>query len=267
MRFPRAILLAALAALALPALAQAQATSNMENLPPEGGRRTRSSSSRRTCSLTDAEGEGFLAGLRRVSRTTCRRSTSGWAKAIAEVRRRIQQGPGTQTRRRRICSGGRSQSRRRTPQAQAAPTVPASSRRRCRRRRPRATSRSRTRSAPRFGTSLPRRFRWSSEDLRHVGADSGRRRLALGLPAPNAPAKHEGGISVFPANPRSLSSGAAPRAHQPPRSDFEVCAERPVVADSRGSRCSPKAGFGRIRLLPRRAAYGLSCELTQPAMS
>ena len=39
------------------------------------------------------------------------------------------------------------------------------------------------------------------------------------------------------------------------------------VADSRGSLCSPKAGFGRIRLLPRRAAYGLSCELTQPAMS
>ena len=39
------------------------------------------------------------------------------------------------------------------------------------------------------------------------------------------------------------------------------------LADSRGSLCSPKAGFGRIRLLPRRAAYGLSCELTQPAMS
>jgi len=37
------------------------------------------------------------------------------------------------------------------------------------------------------------------------------------------------------------------------------------MADSRGSLCSPKAGFGRIRLLPRRAAYGLSCELAQPA--
>jgi hypothetical protein len=43
--------------------------------------------------------------------------------------------------------------------------------------------------------------------------------------------------------------------------------ERPEMADSRGSLCSPKAGFGRIRLLPRRAAYGLSCELTQPAMT
>lgn len=39
------------------------------------------------------------------------------------------------------------------------------------------------------------------------------------------------------------------------------------MADSRGSQCSPKAGFGRIRLLPRRAAYGLSCELTQPAIT
>src|SRR5215813_5568734 len=37
------------------------------------------------------------------------------------------------------------------------------------------------------------------------------------------------------------------------------------MADSRGSLCSPKAGLGRIRLLPRRAAYELSCELTQPA--
>ena len=43
--------------------------------------------------------------------------------------------------------------------------------------------------------------------------------------------------------------------------------ECPFMADSRGSLCSPKAGFGRIRLLPRRAAYGLSCELTQPAIS
>src|SRR5215475_3755719 len=42
---------------------------------------------------------------------------------------------------------------------------------------------------------------------------------------------------------------------------------RRLLADSRGSLCSPKAGFGRIRLLPRRAAYGLSCELTQPAPS
>ena len=41
--------------------------------------------------------------------------------------------------------------------------------------------------------------------------------------------------------------------------------DRRPLADSRGSLCSPKAGFGRIRLLPRRAAYGLSCELTQPA--
>ena len=40
---------------------------------------------------------------------------------------------------------------------------------------------------------------------------------------------------------------------------------RPFMADSRGSLCSPKAGFGRIRLLQRRATYGLSCELTQPA--
>src|SRR5262245_34623628 len=37
------------------------------------------------------------------------------------------------------------------------------------------------------------------------------------------------------------------------------------MADSRGSLCSPKAGLGRIRLLPTRAAYELSCELTQPA--
>src|SRR5262245_15661218 len=43
--------------------------------------------------------------------------------------------------------------------------------------------------------------------------------------------------------------------------------DSPLLADSRGSLCSPKAGFGRLRLLPRKAAYGLGCELTQPAMN
>ena len=43
--------------------------------------------------------------------------------------------------------------------------------------------------------------------------------------------------------------------------------KRLVMADSRGSVCSPKAGFGGIRLLARRAACGLGCELTQPAKS
>ena len=50
-----------------------------------------------------------------------------------------------------------------------------------------------------------------------------------------------------------------------PACDWAASGES-ATADSRGSVCSPKAGFGRIRLFPRRAACGLNCELTQPAV-
>ena len=40
-------------------------------------------------------------------------------------------------------------------------------------------------------------------------------------------------------------------------SELDGANDRRLLADSRGSLCSPKAGFGKIRLLPRRAAYGL----------
>ena len=40
-----------------------------------------------------------------------------------------------------------------------------------------------------------------------------------------------------------------------------------LLADSRGSLCSPKAGFGRIRLLALRAAYGLRTHATGHQLS
>lgn len=61
-------------------------------------------------------------------------------------------------------------------------------------------------------------------------------------------------LVAAPANPRQPGHGNRAHDERPLRTKLEIGVMWLVMADSRGSLCSPKAGFGRIRLLARRVA-------------